>query len=108
MRRDPNSSLESELAWLQAWQMRYNTPKLIVMALVFVWVVAGAPGIGRVISDPRTPHGGVALEKSIYYPSCDAARAAGAAPIRSGQAGYRAELDGDGNGIACEPPRTRF
>ncbi|WP_448627396.1 GmrSD restriction endonuclease domain-containing protein [Geodermatophilus sp. URMC 64] len=36
------------------------------------------------------------------YASCDAARAAGAAPLREGQPGYRPELDGDGDGVACE------
>jgi len=38
-----------------------------------------------------------------YYPRCDAARAAGVAPIYSGEPGYRDEMDGDGDGIACEP-----
>ncbi|HTQ16173.1 excalibur calcium-binding domain-containing protein, partial [Mycobacterium sp.] len=31
-----------------------------------------------------------------------AACAAGAAPIRRGQPGYRPELDRDGDGIACQ------
>jgi micrococcal nuclease len=39
----------------------------------------------------------------VYYPSCAAARAAGAAPITMGRPGYRPELDADGDGIACEP-----
>jgi len=38
-----------------------------------------------------------------YYPNCDAARAAGVAPIYEGEPGYRPELDGDDDGIACEP-----
>lgn len=40
-----------------------------------------------------------------YYPNCDAARAAGVAPLRRGQPGYRPGLDRDGDGIACEPRR---
>jgi hypothetical protein len=47
-------------------------------------------------------------EKSVpgaYYPNCAAARAAGVAPIYAGEPGYREELDGDGDGIACEPYR---
>jgi endonuclease YncB( thermonuclease family) len=36
------------------------------------------------------------------YTSCAAARAAGAAPLRKGQAGYNPKLDGDGDGVACE------
>lgn len=38
----------------------------------------------------------------VYYANCTAARAAGAAPIRAGQPGYRTALDGDKDGIACE------
>ncbi|MGE2723062.1 thermonuclease family protein [Mycolicibacterium celeriflavum] len=39
---------------------------------------------------------------SVYYKNCDAARAAGAAPIRVGQPGYRTGLDRDGDGTACD------
>ena len=44
-----------------------------------------------------------AVEQSVYYASCDEARAAGKAPIRAGEPGYRSELDDKGDGIACEP-----
>jgi hypothetical protein len=37
-----------------------------------------------------------------YYESCAAARAAGVAPIRSGEPGYRSELDRDHDGTACD------
>jgi len=46
-----------------------------------------------------------AVERSAYYPNCNAARAAGVAPISRGSPGYRSELDGDGDGVACEPIR---
>ncbi|WP_235900697.1 GmrSD restriction endonuclease domain-containing protein [Lolliginicoccus suaedae] len=39
---------------------------------------------------------------SVYYSSCSAVKAAGAAPIRIGDAGYSRKLDRDGDGIACE------
>ena len=42
----------------------------------------------------------------VYYPNCAAARTAGAAPIYLGQPGYRAGLDADNDGIACEPFRN--
>lgn len=45
------------------------------------------------------------IEKSAYYRNCDAARAAGVAPIYRGSPGYRPVMDGDGDGIACEPYR---
>lgn len=37
-----------------------------------------------------------------YYQNCDAARAAGAAPVYSGDPGYGAHLDRDGDGVGCE------
>ena len=43
----------------------------------------------------------------VFYRNCAAARAAGAAPIYRGQPGYRPEMDGDGDGVACEPYRGR-
>jgi len=39
---------------------------------------------------------------SAYYENCTAVRAAGAAPIRTGDPGYSRKLDRDGDGIACE------
>lgn len=38
----------------------------------------------------------------VYYKNCAEARDAGAAPILRGQPGYRSQLDGDDDGIACE------
>lgn len=40
--------------------------------------------------------------RDVYYPNCDAVRAAGASPLLRGQPGYRAGLDRDGDGRACE------
>ncbi|MGH3934526.1 MAG: excalibur calcium-binding domain-containing protein [Pseudonocardiaceae bacterium] len=39
---------------------------------------------------------------AVYYKNCDAARAAGAAPINRGEPGYRSALDRDNDGVACE------
>lgn len=39
---------------------------------------------------------------SAFYANCDEARAAGAAPLRSGDPGYRPALDRDKDGVACE------
>ncbi|WP_246124263.1 excalibur calcium-binding domain-containing protein [Nocardia bhagyanarayanae] len=41
-------------------------------------------------------------QSGAYYRNCAAAKAAGAAPLRQGEPGYRSELDRDGDGIACE------
>lgn len=39
---------------------------------------------------------------SAYYKNCDAVRAAGADPIRTGDPGYSRKLDRDGDGVGCE------
>jgi hypothetical protein len=38
----------------------------------------------------------------VYFKNCAAARAAGAAPLYRGQPGYRDDMDGDQDGVACE------
>ncbi|NYE96206.1 cytoskeletal protein RodZ [Psychromicrobium silvestre] len=42
---------------------------------------------------------------TVYYKNCDAVRQAGAAPLYANQPGYRSGLDGDHDGIACEPKK---
>lgn len=44
---------------------------------------------------------------NVYFRNCNEARAAGAAPLRRGEPGYREAMDGDRDGIACEPYRPR-
>lgn len=65
----------------------------------------GGNGAGTVIGLPGGRASGVA--SGAMYRSCAAARAAGAAPMRRGQPGYNPDLDGDRDGIACEPYRAR-
>lgn len=36
------------------------------------------------------------------FPTCEAAEAASAAPVRSGDPGWNPDLDRDGDGVACE------
>lgn len=63
---------------------------------------SGGAGAG---SQPPAPVGIAGLppqSSSVYYENCRAARAAGAAPLRIGEPGYRPGLDGDSDGIACE------
>ncbi|MEI7593947.1 MAG: excalibur calcium-binding domain-containing protein [Actinomycetes bacterium] len=42
------------------------------------------------------------VASTTYFANCTAARAAGVAPLHTGQPGYRSGLDRDGDGIACE------
>lgn len=78
---------------------RYTALWLAAAALAVAYASGafdGAPKMGR---QP--------LEGSVYYRRCADARAAGAAPVYEGQPGYRPELNGDGDGIACEPYHGR-
>lgn len=52
-------------------------------------------------SEPSSP---LTLRSSgrVHYRNCAAARAAGAAPVRRGDAGYAAHLDRDNDGVGCE------
>jgi hypothetical protein len=44
-----------------------------------------------------------ATDSSVYYAGCNEVRAAGKAPLHAGDPGYRIGMDGDGDGVACEP-----
>jgi hypothetical protein len=43
------------------------------------------------------------IEQSVHYAGCNEVRSLGKAPLLAGQPGYREDMDGDGDGIACEP-----
>jgi hypothetical protein len=45
------------------------------------------------------------IEQSVHYSGCNEVRDLGKAPILAGQPGYRTDMDGDLDGIACEPHR---
>ena len=60
--------------------------------------VAAAPAAPAPVAAAPAP----AVPAAIYYANCTAAKAAGAAPIFAGQAGYRSALDRDSDGVACE------
>lgn len=91
---------------------RQQSRAAFVRNLLFVW---GVVAIATWTAIPQlfalssavttTPEQRAATEQSVYYRNCNAARAAGAAPIYRGQPGYREGLDGDSDGIACEPYR---
>lgn len=92
-------------------QRRETRGEFIAGALTLWAAVAAAIwfGLPQVVAVSQrmamTPEQRAAVEQSVYYRNCDAARAAGAAPIYRGQPGYREQMDGDSDGIACEPYR---
>ena len=50
-----------------------------------------------------SPEERAAIEGSVTYSGCDEVRALGKDPIHMGEPGYRTTMDGDGDGVACEP-----
>jgi hypothetical protein len=58
---------------------------------------------GGMSAPPSPPDSGSAQGRgSVSFENCDAARAAGAAPVRRGDPGYGPHLDRDGDGSGCE------
>jgi hypothetical protein len=63
---------------------------------------AAEPSPAVAVSAPAVPAPAAPAPAAVFYANCAAAKAAGAAPILTGQAGYRAGLDRDLDGVACE------
>lgn len=67
-----------------------------------------APAVRRQLAAPFETMGiarARAPQAGDHWAGCDDARAAGTAPIYVGEPGYRDGMDGDGDGVACEPYR---
>ena len=69
------------------------------------WSKASPAAVANAPKGPSAKPGETSaeVEESAYYADCDAARAAGKAPLYPGQPGYRKELDPQDTGIACQP-----
>lgn len=62
---------------------------------------------------PSAPRAAVASYVEVrttdqHYSGCTAVRAAGRKDIPSWDPSYRSWMDGDGDGLACEPPRGGY
>jgi hypothetical protein len=73
----------------------------IFIAAAIAVGIAGTP-TAHAAPTTTSPSPAPTTGSNVYYPNCKAACAAGAAPIYRGQPGYRAALDRDDDGIACE------
>lgn len=62
----------------------------------------GADPAGTVAQPYQPPAEPEPVVSAFFYENCTAARAAGAAPVYRGQAGYGPHLDRDNDGIGCE------
>jgi hypothetical protein len=57
----------------------------------------------RAIPSAKPGQTSAEVEASVHYEDCAAVERAGKAPLYPGQPGYRAELDPQGVGVACQP-----
>ena len=60
------------------------------------------PGAERQVADP--PPLSSKKGEELDFRDCGEVIASGNAPLLAGRPGYKAELDPDGDGIACPPP----
>ena len=98
----------------RSWYFYYGRARLyrrLYACAKVLAVIAGALGIvylnrNRPETSPMRQIPGAAQRMQLFS-SCDAARAAGRAPLRREEPGYSPHLDRDGDGIACEPWRRR-
>ncbi len=101
MHRDPLSTR----FWLTMTAMSLATGVITFVAtptLAERWQTLTAPADAPAAEPPVDV---AAIERSVTYSGCREVRAAGAAPLYRGTPGYRTTMDGDGDGIACEPIR---
>ena len=91
--------------------------------LVLAGVIGASAGIGSLVleADGRTRATAVLHQVGVmagptrrrepqrgdHWRGCDDARAVGTAPIYRDEPGYASTMDGDCDGIACEPRRDR-
>ncbi len=73
---------------------------LAVLAFLTVWNVTPPHAMMNAQEIRESEH-------SVYYAGCDEVRDAGRAPLYAGDPGYREGMDGDGDGVACEPYRNQ-
>ena len=86
--------------------------KIILLGSVLFGAVGGIAWSGLPPTDrARAPVAAPApklvaeADPNVHYSGCNEVRALGRAPLYADQPGYREDMDGDLDGIACEPHR---
>lgn len=87
---------------LAIWGSQFQTPADFRQANPSLFA---APPADRPMTSRASRSRPAAAQSGWSYRNCREARAAGAAPLRRGHPGYGAHMDGDGDGVACEPYR---
>ncbi|WP_327139494.1 GmrSD restriction endonuclease domain-containing protein [Nocardia sp. NBC_01327] len=87
------------------YQCTYVARQIQVKSIYSLWVTrAEHDAMAKVLSacGATTPAAPATSTVTIYFKTCDEVRAAGKAPLRRNDPGYRLQLDGNGDGVACE------
>ena len=87
---------------VRGMNLRRRLPILAAAVMLVIAVGCSKPAAPAQPAAPAKPAASAQPSSEVYYANCAAAKAAGAAPLRRGQPGYRAALDRDNDGIACE------
>ena len=85
-----------QIGKLGSFLEKSSGPLLTALAMVMVYFALAT-------TFPRIPTS--AQDFKVYFADCNAARAAGMAPLYRGAPGYRSALDPTGNGVACDVQR---
>lgn len=73
------------------------------------WTAPDPPGKAKIVELVESQRQAIkARSVDQHYSGCDAARADGRANIPMSDPSYRSHMDGDGDGLACEPYRHRW
>lgn len=79
------------------------TASLSALTFGGVWLAATPPGTSAAADlHALLPLSPAAESAVVYYPGCDAVRAAGKGATVSRPTRLSPEMDGDGDGVACE------
>lgn len=94
--------------------MRRTSVRSLPFPMQVVLVASAVFGLTLYAVTPSAP-GRVAIDALVksrttdqHFSGCNAARAAGRQDIPSWDPSYRRWMDGDGDGLACEPRRGRY
>lgn len=108
---------------LHSTNMQADLRSTTTFVLIGAAALGGIIGVGSAMVTPEGRAATSAAAKDIgvatgfrrqrvpqpgdHWDGCDDARAIGSAPIYEGEPGYDVSMDGDADGIACEPVRQK-
>jgi hypothetical protein len=90
-----------EQLMMEGKALRYRPGAEAKAERLAIWCGVDHTALDAVLIAANTPKE-TSEASDVVYRNCKEARAAGAAPLHAGTAGYSRKLDRDGDGVACE------